>query len=163
MAKICRLTEEDNNGSGPLIRSRGFSVGYNCWIIFLLIITMDLDCSRKSSLHPIVWDQRYFLILLFISIYHLSLCKSDYSRRSFAVSKWLRSILFLDYVILCISRSKFIHFLGFDAQEPPRGELLSSTALLLLLLRNHFWAILFPCSKFVSGTLFISCVYLNFR
>jgi len=61
MAKICRLTEENNNGSGSLIRSSGFSVGCNCWVIFLLMITMDLDPSRRSRLHP---DQRYILILL---------------------------------------------------------------------------------------------------
>ena len=159
MVKICRLIEEDTNGSGPLIPSKGFSVGCNCWIIFLLIITMDLDCSRRSSLHPIVWDQRYFLILLFISIYHLSLCKSDYSRRSFAVSKWLRSILFLDYVILCISRSKFIHLMHRNRQAENCYLPMRSCCCCYA---NPCWAILFRCSKFVSGTLFISCVYLNF-
>jgi len=101
MAKICRLTEEDSNGSGPLIRSRGFSVGCNCWIIFLVMITIDLDRSRRSPLHPIDWDQRYFLILLFISIYHLSLCKSDYSRRSSPVSKSDYSKRFIS--ALCLS------------------------------------------------------------
>jgi len=147
MSKICRSTEEDNNWSRPLVCSRDslldaiVEFSFYWWSQWIWIVPKD------PLLHPINWDQRYFLILVFIDIYPLSLCKYDCSRRSSAASKWLRSMLSLDSVILEVN------------SFPPTGELLSSNALLLLLLRYSL-ALLQIHFRY---SVYFHCVYLNLK
>jgi len=130
---LCVKFNGQNNGSGSLIRSSDSRLVAIVELFFYWWSQWIWTIPKDPLLHLINWDQRYFLILVFIDIYPLSLCKSDYSRRS--------------SVILEVN------------SFPPMGELLSSNALLLLLLRYSL-ALLQIHFRY---SVYFHCVYLNLK
>ena len=142
------------------------------------MITMDLDPSRRSRLHadqryililllfrytislfvnltipedpllyPNDWDQCYFLIMLFFVYLEVNSFISAFCLYFLMI--WCTYKIWCTYDLMHRNRQ------GENCYIPMRS--------CCCCYANPCWAILFRCSKFVSGTLFISCVYLNFR